>query len=86
MSDPYESEHPGKGLISAGLEIAGAPCSAAVGLLFAGPVGALGGAAVGPAVTLSLRAVADEIARRVLGPRECARAGAALAFGVQRLQ
>lgn len=87
MSDPYTPPpSPGRELVATGADIAGSAAATAVGLLFAGPVGAIAGAALGPMVTEGIRRVTEEVAERVLGPRERARAGAAIAFAVQRLE
>jgi hypothetical protein len=67
-----------------GVEIAGSAAGASIGLVFAGPVGALGGAAAAPVITRTIRWVADEMACRVLGMRERVRAGAALIFAAER--
>lgn len=66
-------------LIEGGSELAGAAVGAAVGFI-AGPMGALGGAAAGVVVSRSLKRVGSEIRKRVMGPREEIRVGAAAAF------
>lgn len=56
--------------LETGSEIAGAASATAVGLVVAGPFGALAGAAGGPLVTRVLRHAALEFMQRPLGPRQ----------------
>jgi hypothetical protein len=72
------------GLIEGGSEIAGASVGAAVGLV-GGVPGIVGGAAAGVAVTRGLKKVGAELRRRLLGPREQVRVGAAAAFAASRI-
>lgn len=66
-------------LVEGGSEIAGAASGAAIGLL-GGPGGAIGGAVAGVALTRVLKRVDADLKRRLLGPREEVRIGAAAAF------
>ncbi len=71
-------------LVQSGAEIAGSITGAAIGLM-GGPAGALGGAALGVVVGRALSKVGADIQRRLLGPREQTRIGAALAFATTRI-
>lgn len=71
-------------LVQSGAEIAGSVVGAAVGLI-GGPAAALGGAAMGATVGRVLSRVGADIQRRLLGPREQTRIGAALAFATNRI-
>jgi hypothetical protein len=64
--------------LDTGLEVTGTAAAAAGGLLFAGPVGAIGGAAAGPAFTAGLR----EVISRLLSRREQARVQTAMNYAV----
>lgn len=68
-----------KSLISKGSEIAGSVSSAAIGLVLAGPAGAIVGAAIGPMITSAFEKVGLEISNTFLGNREQARIG--MAYG-----
>lgn len=69
-------------LIESGSDIAGASVGAAIGLI-GGPMASVGGAVAGAALTRTLKHVGGEIKRRLLGPREEVRMGAAFAFAGQ---
>lgn len=84
-SDLYVDQDSGRGLIAAGVDVAGSVAGAGVGLVFGGSEGAIAGAVATPLATETLRWVATEVSRRVLGPRERSRAGAAVAFAAERL-
>jgi len=73
-------------LIGLGAEIAGGIGGAAMGLLVAGPAGALLGGAASPALAHTLRLVAAESVKRALGRRERTRIGATLVFAAQKIQ
>lgn len=77
-----EEKDPLKSAIETGSEITGSVAGAALGLLAAGPPGALGGAAAGPVVTKGLRWIATEIRERFTGPREEVRVGAVLTYSL----
>ena len=66
-------------LIEGGADLAGATMGGALGLI-GGPPGVAAGAAGGVLVSRGLRRVGAELKRRILGPREEVRVGAALAF------
>lgn len=68
-------------LIQTGADITGAVAGAAIGLI-GGPAGALAGAGIGVAASRVLTKAGLEIQRRVLGPREHSRIGAAAAYAV----
>jgi outer membrane lipoprotein SlyB len=56
-------------LIQAGADIAGGATGAAVGLLIAGPVGAVAGGLAGPSISHTLQKIGREISKRLLGKR-----------------
>jgi hypothetical protein len=69
-------ESPGlQRLRDAGIDLAGALAGGGIGLV-GGPAGVFAGAAVGVAVTHTLRAVGEEIGERALAPRQQERVGA----------
>lgn len=72
-------------LINTGAEIAGGAVGGALGFLAAGPAGAavLGGGGV--VVSKSITKVGNELAERVLGPREMTRIGATLALAAEEI-
>jgi hypothetical protein len=70
------------GSIDAGLEVAATAATTAGGLLIAGPLGAVGGAAAAPALTAGLR----EVISRVLSRRERARVHTAANYAVSALR
>lgn len=71
-------------LVQSGAEIAGGVTGAAIGLM-GGPAASLGGAALGVVIGRALSKVGADIQRRLLGPREQTRIGAALAFATTRI-
>ena len=73
-------------LIQAGADIAGGATGAAVGLLLAGPVGAVAGAMAGPTLSHTLQKIGREISTRLLGKREEKRIGAALVFAARKIE
>src|SRR5450830_1831951 len=72
-------------LVSTGSDLAGNLSSVGIGMLLAGPPGALAGAALAPIVK-SLVATAAEFAQRRLSPRESVRVGALIAFTSERIR
>src|ERR1039458_9007779 len=73
-------------LIQAGADIAGGATGAAVGLLLAGPVGAVAGGMAGPTISHTLQRIGREISTRLLGKREEKRIGAALVFAARKIE
>ena len=73
-----------KELITVGAEIAGAATGGTVGFFIAGPIGAVGGAVVGPVLTKGLEIAAD-FALRDLSRREKIKAGAGLIFAYNKI-
>jgi hypothetical protein len=69
-------------LIESGSEITGGVAGTAIGLLAAGPAGAITGAAVGPLITKALHEVGAELATRIMGPRGRMRVGATLGYAI----
>ena len=64
-----------KSIIEKGSEIVGSVSSAAIGLVLAGPPGAIIGAAMGPMITSVFERIGLEISNTFLGSREQARIG-----------
>lgn len=60
--------------VDVGTDITGSAAGAAIGLIAAGPIGAIAGSVMGPAI----KAAANEMASRVLSGRERSRVGTAL--------
>lgn len=82
-----EETHTTKGkrvrlLIESGSEITGGVAGTAVGLLAAGPGGAIAGAVAGPLIAKALHEAGAELATRVLGPRGRMRVGATLGYAI----
>ncbi len=73
-----------KELVTFGAEIAGAVTGGTIGFVIAGPIGAVGGAVVGPILTKGLEIAAD-FALRDLSRREKIKAGAGLVFAYNKI-
>lgn len=73
-------------LIETGSEIVGGLGGAAIGLLIAGPGGALAGAVGGPLLTKTIKRIGSEIQNRVLGKREEIRVGATLSYALAKIK
>jgi len=71
--------------IEPGSEIAGNIAGTAIGLIVAGPPGAIGGAALGPAITHIFKRTCLDIYDRVTGHRGKIRAGAATAYALTQI-
>lgn len=76
-----EDNDAGRRLVEAGSAITGDAAGAAIGLVFAGPLGAIGGAIAGTALGVA----AGEYGRRLLGSRERARAGAVIQHAAEAI-
>lgn len=74
-----------KEIIDKGSEISGSLAGAAIGLAIAGPVGALGGAAIGPLVALAFKKAGLELSEKLLSPREIVRVGATYALALNKI-
>lgn len=72
-------------IINKGSEISGNISGVALGLLIAGPIGAIGGAALVPLLTSVFKKVGVEISEIFLGKREEIRVGATIALSVNKL-
>jgi hypothetical protein len=72
-------------LIEGGSEIAGAVVGGALGFI-GGPPGVYAGAVGGVLVTRTLKRVGQEVRRRLLGPRQEVRVGAAFAFAADEIR
>lgn len=73
-----------KELVELGAEIVGAAAGSAAGFLFAGPVGAVGGAAAAPVLAKALELIGD-VALRDLSRREKMRVGAGFVFASSKI-
>jgi hypothetical protein len=67
-------------LAASGAELAGAALGATIGIVTGGPLGAVAGAPAGIVAAYVLNRVGAEMQKRVLGPRQRVRIGAAFAF------
>lgn len=85
MSESHEPSNPTAKLVEGGSEIAGAAVGGALGLI-GGPVGVAAGAAGGVLVTRTLKRVGEDITRRLIGPRQAVRMGAAVAFAADEIR
>lgn len=72
-------------LIESGGDVVGAAAGAALGTI-GGPPGIAAGAVGGVAITRLVKRLGAELHERILGPRQRARAGAALAVAVERIR
>jgi len=72
-------------IIDKGSEIGGSVVGAAIGLALAGPIGALGGSALGPLVAHVFKKVGTEISEKIMGPREQARVGATYTLALDKI-
>lgn len=82
IGNPVEKESKLTNFLEAGSEIAGSVVGTAVGLVTAGPAGAIAGAALGPVATRVISRTCIELHDRILGYRERVRAGAAAVFAI----
>jgi hypothetical protein len=73
-------------IIDAGSDITGATIGTIAGAILGGPPGAVVGAVTGTAISHLLRNVGNDVSQRMLSPREEVRVGAALIFGVNKVQ
>ena len=79
-------DRPSSAAITIVSEASGSAIGAALGLLVAGPVGAVGGAALGPLLSSALKKVVADIQKRLLAPREELRIATTLTYAVERIQ
>ncbi len=82
----HHDEQKIRGFIQPGSEIAGNVAGAAIGLLLAGPAGAVAGAATTPIVTNMIRRVCVAIYDASCGERAKVRAGATAAHAIVQIQ
>jgi hypothetical protein len=75
-----------RSLISAGSDITGNVTGAAIGLLAAGPIGAVLGAASGPVVGRVINKICTEIYDRQISKRQISRAGATAGFAIMQIK
>jgi hypothetical protein len=73
-------------LIGAGSDITGATIGGIAGAAFGGDQGAVMGAATGTLISNVFKNVGNELAERMLGPREKVRIGAALGFAINKIE
>jgi hypothetical protein len=74
-----------KEIIEKGSEVGGSVAGAVIGLAIAGPVGAVGGAAVGPMVALAFKKIGTQISELFMSPREEARVGATITLALEKI-
>lgn len=72
-------------IIEKGSEIGGSASGAVIGLAIAGPIGAIGGAVLGPLVASVFNKVGTEISEKIMGPREQARVGATYTLALDKI-
>lgn len=73
-------------LVTAGSEITGNVTAAVIGLLTAGPIGAVLGAASGPVVVRVINKICTEIYDRQISKRQISRAGATAGFAIWQIK
>jgi hypothetical protein len=83
MSEPNDKL---KRIINKGAEISGGVVGATLSLIIAGPIGAIGGAVVGPIISDVFQKVGYDISERILGNREQIRVGATYSLAVNKLE
>jgi hypothetical protein len=86
MSKDHDGTDAAEHFIEAASEVTGGMAGTALGFVVGGPPGALGGAAVGPLMTRSIRFVAKELRERFLGPREEVRIGTTLTHAIETVR
>ncbi|MBN8857030.1 MAG: hypothetical protein J0H29_01505 [Sphingobacteriales bacterium] len=74
-----------KGIIETGAEITGGIGGALIGTALAGPVGLVIGGASGPIMAKMLKEFGVEIQKRIVGPREEKRIGAAYFYAIEKI-
>lgn len=72
-------------IIDKGSEIGGSVTGATIGVIIAGPIGAIGGAAVGPLIALAFNKIGTEISEKLMSPREQARVGATYTLALEKI-
>ena len=72
-------------IIDKGSEIGGSVTGATIGVIIAGPIGAIGGAAVGPLIALAFKKIGTEISEKLMSPREQARVGATYTLALEKI-
>lgn len=82
---PENDEYSTRELIKSSTDITGSVVGTTVGILFAGPAGAVLGSVVGPLIAKSLKALAIEVFDRSLTRREIARSGTAYRFALEKI-
>jgi hypothetical protein len=75
-----------KDLISAGSEMAGIPIGAAIGFIAAGQEGGIIGGIAGSLAGHTIKNIGNEVAKRILSPREQRRIGKVVIYAANRLQ
>ena len=75
-----------RSLVAAGSEITGNVAGATIGLLAAGPIGAVPGAASGPVVGRVINKICTEIYDRQISKRQISRAGATAGFAILQIK
>lgn len=80
-----KSESKSREIVASASEVAGSVIGAGLGIIFAGPTGAIGGAVVGPVATKILSRTCLDVYDRITG-RGASRATAAAAFAVSEIK
>jgi hypothetical protein len=73
-------------IIDAGSDMTGTAIGTIAGAVLGGPPGAVVGGIAGTAISHVLKNVGNDVSQRILSPREEVRVGAALIFGVHKVQ
>lgn len=73
-------------LIEVGSEITGGIAGTVIGLITAGPAGAIFGSASGPIITRTFKKITSEIKERFLSHREEVRIGATITYAIQKIK
>ncbi|ASQ03645.1 hypothetical protein GHK38_03615 [Sinorhizobium meliloti] len=84
--DGNENKNRLRALIKEGTKIAGGSVASTVGFFAAGPAGAAALGAVGVMASDALIRIGEDVAQRMLGPREKVRVGGVLALSASRIQ
>ncbi len=86
VGDKDEGSERLRNIIQQGTKIAGGAVGSALGFFAAGPAGAAVLGAMGTMASESLAHIGEEVASRMLGPREMVRVGGVLALAAERIQ
>jgi hypothetical protein len=73
-------------LVEISSEVTGSAIGAALGILVAGPIGAVGGAVIAPVLTHTFSKIGMEFKNRFISNREDERIGTTLEYAIKRVQ